>query len=252
MPVAAVRLFEPRTTATGSHEDEQWRKLEAWRGGGGSMALEPFKARREDERRCSPARAATPPDLNFPGQLYACFAFGHARTQRFVRLKPSGRERVRGWRRVFTGEDTKHSGAAAAGEVPDQVPHRDILARERVALCRKEIALVSPPRPPPPRDAAEKIELELETSAVVWTLPLRSAGRGPLHDDVPAISPRPRVRRRKRGGRGRRWRAAHVTRLELDSTRVVGHADGARRPASRRTTRRAKATTCTRARRACR
>jgi carbon-monoxide dehydrogenase large subunit len=108
-------------------------------------------------------------------------------------------------------------------QYPIKVPHRDILARERVRYVGQEIALVVASSQAAAQDAAEKIEIEFdELPAVVDGAAALEPGAVQLHADVPGNLAATYEYGDEKAAADALARAAHVVRLKLDSTRVSG------------------------------
>jgi carbon-monoxide dehydrogenase large subunit len=185
--------------------------------------LTPYKGRREDDRLLKGQGRYTA-DWNFPGQLYACFLRSdraHA-VLKTVRIREA--QAAPGVVAVFTGEDVAHFGTPPPMvKYPIKVPHRDVLARGKVRHVGQEIALVVATSAAAAQDAAERIEVEFQDlPAVVDTAEALAAGAPQLHDDVPGNLAAVFEYGDARAADEAMARAAHVTRLALDSTRVSG------------------------------
>jgi aerobic carbon-monoxide dehydrogenase large subunit len=125
---------------------------------------------------------------------------------------------------VFTGEDTKHfQTPPPMVKFPLKVPHRDILARERVRHVGQEIALVVATSQAAAQDGAEKIEVDLEElPAVVDARAALEPGAAQLHDNVPGNLAATFTYGDEKAVSEAIASAAHITRIGLDSTRVSG------------------------------
>ena len=187
------------------------------------MALERFTGRREDDRLLT-GRGRYTADWSLPGQLYGYFLRSdhpHALIRNIGTAQADSSEGVKA---VFTGADMKHYRTPPPQvKYPIKVPRRDILALERVRHVGQEIALVVASSPAAAQDAAEKIEIEFEDlPAVVDAAQALEAGAPLLHDDVPGnLAATFEYGDAKRAAEALAG-AAHVMRLELESTRVSG------------------------------
>ena len=125
---------------------------------------------------------------------------------------------------VFTGEDMKHfKTPPPMVKYPIKVPHRDILARERVRYVGQEIALVVATTQAAAQDATEKIEVDFEElPAVIDAATALEPGAPQLHDDVPGNLAATFMYGDEKAAAQAIAAAAHITRIELDSTRVSG------------------------------
>jgi carbon-monoxide dehydrogenase large subunit len=190
---------------------------------GGRLALEPFAGRREDDRLLTGQGRYTA-DWNFPGQLYAAFLRSdraHALI-RSINVEPA--RAVPGVEAVFTGEDMKHfKTPPPMVKYAIKVPQRDILARERVRYVGQEIALVVATSAAAAQDAAEQIDIDFEDlPAVVDAAAALGPGAPQLHGDVPGNLAATFTYGDENAVKAAFGAAAHVTRIELDSTRVSG------------------------------
>jgi carbon-monoxide dehydrogenase large subunit len=187
------------------------------------MALERFAGRREDGRLLTGQGRYTA-DWSLPGQLYGAFLRSDRAHALIKSINISAARSSRGVEAVFTGEDMKHyKTPPPMVKYPIKVPHRDILALERVRYVGQEIALVVARSPAEAQDAAEKIEVEFDDlPAMVDAAQALAPGAPLLHDDVPGnLAATYEYGDAKRAAEALAG-AAHVTRLELESTRVSG------------------------------
>jgi carbon-monoxide dehydrogenase large subunit len=187
------------------------------------MALEPFKGRREDDRLLT-GQGRFSADWNFPGQLYGFFLRSDRAHARIVSIRTEEASKAPGVKAVFTGKDTAHYKTPPPQvKYPIKVPRRDILARERVRYVGQEVALVVADSPAAAQDAAERIEVDFEDLPALVDGAAALAPDAPqLHDDVPGNLAATYEYGNEQAAAEAFARAAHVTRLRLDSTRVSG------------------------------
>jgi carbon-monoxide dehydrogenase large subunit len=187
------------------------------------MALEPFKGRREDARLLTGQGRFTA-DWSFPGQLYGFFLRSDRAHARILSIRTEEASKTPGVEAVFTGKDTAHYKTPPPQvKYPIKVPRRDILARERVRYVGQEIALVVADSPSAAQDAAERIEVDFEDLPALVDGAAALAPDAPqLHDDVPGNLAATYEYGNEQAAAEAFARAAHVTRLRLDSTRVSG------------------------------
>ncbi|HEX7054590.1 MAG TPA: xanthine dehydrogenase family protein molybdopterin-binding subunit [Burkholderiales bacterium] len=189
-----------------------------------------FAGRREDDRLLK-GEGRYSADWHFPGELYGAFLRSDRAHAELLSLDAEAARRHPGVVAVFTGEDLQHFGTpppqvkvAGRGGVPIKVPRRPVLALDRVRYVGQEIALVVAASPAAAQDALELIEVDYrELPAVVDAAAATAADAPQLHDSVPG-----NVAFDYEYGSEAAWneaaaRAAHVTRLTLESTRVVGN-----------------------------
>ena len=198
------------------------------RAGGGNFQgnlarLSVFRGRREDDRLLKGQGRYTA-DWSFPGELHACFLRSDRAHALIRRIDTSAALRSPGVRAVFIGDDVAHfKTPPPMVKYPIRVPHREVLARGRLRYVGQEIALVVATSALAAQDAAEKIEIDVEDlPAVVDATEALAPGAPQLHDDVPGNLAAV-FEYGDAGAAGEAIaRAAHVTRLTLDSTRVSG------------------------------
>ncbi|MGH8725869.1 MAG: xanthine dehydrogenase family protein molybdopterin-binding subunit, partial [Burkholderiales bacterium] len=104
-----------------------------------------------------------------------------------------------------------------------KVPHRDVIARDRVRYVGQEVALVIATSAAAAQDAAEAIEVEYrDLPAVVDAEAALAPGAPQLHESVPGNLCFDYEYGDEKAAEEAFARAAHVTRLQLESTRVCG------------------------------
>ena len=182
-----------------------------------------FKGRREDDRLLT-GKGRYTADWNFPGQLYGCFLRSDRAHAELISINTKDALKSPGVVAVFTGEDMAHfKTPPPMVKYPIKVPHRDILARGRVRYVGQEIALVVAHTAAAAQDAVEKIEIEFnELPPVVDGAAALEAGAPQLHEDVPGNLAAVYEYGDAKATEEAFARAAHITRLKLDSTRVSG------------------------------
>jgi carbon-monoxide dehydrogenase large subunit len=191
-----------------------------------------FKGRREDERLITGQGRFTA-DWNLPGQLYGHFLRADRAHAEIVSLDAAAARAAPGVRAVFTGEDVRKAGFKEApplvrfpgrGGMKLLEPHRDALAVGRVRHVGQEVALVVGDSPAAAQDAAEAIAIEYrDLPALVDVDAALAPGALQLHDGIPGnlsfdfeYGDAAKVEAAFAG-------AAHVTRLTLESQRLVGN-----------------------------
>jgi carbon-monoxide dehydrogenase large subunit len=189
--------------------------------------LKEFHGRREDDRLLT-GRGRYTADWSLPGQLYGYFLRSDRAHAEILSLKLP--ERLPGVKAILTGEDTADFKTPppmvtypGRGGGMIKVPHRDVLARKRVRYVGQEVALVVAASPAEAQDAAEAIEVEYrELPAVVDAEAALEPGAPQLHADVPGNLAFDYEYGDEKAAADAFARAAHVTRLKLESTRVSG------------------------------
>ena len=191
-----------------------------------------FKGRREDLRLVT-GRGKYTSDWNLPGQLYACFLRSERAHAEIVSIDTREAAKCPGVVAVFTGADTAKAGFKSTpniarfpgrGGAGIKVPHRDGLANGRVRFVGQEIALVVADSAASAQDAAEKIAVDYRDLPVVVDAQAALAdGAEQLYPDIPGNLCFDYEYGDEAKTAAAFSRAAHVTRVELDSQRMVGN-----------------------------
>ena len=191
-----------------------------------------FKGRREDARLVSGQGRYTA-DWNLPGQLHAAFLRSDRAHSEILSISTRPALEVPGVVAVLTGQDTTRAGFKVApplvkypgkGGAALKVPHRDVLANGRVRFVGQEVAMVVATSAAAAHDAAEAIEVEYRDLApVVDEEAALAPGAPQLHADIPGNL----CFDFEYGDEAKTTeafaRAAHVTRLTLESNRMAGN-----------------------------
>jgi len=191
-----------------------------------------FKGRREDARLVTGAGRYSA-DWSFPGQLHASFLRSDRAHAEIVSLDAKRALAARGVVAVLTGRDTTQAGFKTApamvkwpgrGGAAIKVPHRDVLAERRVRFVGQEVALVVAETALAAQDAVEAIEVAYrDLPAVVEPEAALADGAPQLHADIPGNVAFDYEYGDEAKTNEAFARAAHVTRLTLDCTRLVGN-----------------------------
>jgi carbon-monoxide dehydrogenase large subunit len=189
-----------------------------------------FAGRREDARLLKGEGRYTA-DWNFPGQVYGAFLRSDRAHAVLKNISLENARAMPGVLAIFTGEDLKHFKTPppqvklpGRGGAPIKVPERPTLARDRVRYVGQEVALVVAATSAQAQDAAEAIEVDYEELPVVVDGAAALAQGAPqLHDPVPGNLAYDFEYGNEQAAAEAFARAAHVTRLTLDSTRVSGN-----------------------------
>src|SRR5437016_3920511 len=199
---------------------------------GGRPMSAGFKGRREDFRLITGQGKYTS-DWNLPGQLHGSFLRSDRAHAQIVSLDAAPALASPGAVAVFTGADTARAGFKSTpqlarypgrGGATIKVPHRDGLANERVRFVGQEVAFVVAQTALAAQDAAEKIEVEYrDLPAVVDAQEALAQGAEQLYPEIPGNL----CFDYEYGDEARTESAfaqvAHVTRIALDSKRMVGN-----------------------------
>ncbi len=191
-----------------------------------------FKGRREDARLLG-GHGRFAADWNLPGQLYGHFLRSDRAHADILSINTQAAGNSTGVVKILTGEDTARAGYKTEpplvrypgkGGAMIKQPHRDVLANGRVRCVGQEVALVVASSAAAAQDAAEKIEVEYrELPAVVDAEAAMASDAALLYAEIPGNVCFDYEYGNEAAVNEAFSRAAHVTRLSLDSTRVVGN-----------------------------
>jgi carbon-monoxide dehydrogenase large subunit len=191
-----------------------------------------FKGRREDLRLVT-GRGKYTSDWNLAGQLHAHFLRSDRAHAEIVSLSVEAARSSPGVLAVLTGADTARAGFKSTpniarypgrGGAGIKVPHRDGLANGRVRFVGQEVALVVATSALAAQDAAERIEVEYrDLPAVVDAGAAIAPGAEQLYPDIPGNLCFDYEYGDEAKTAEAFSRAAHVTRIELESQRMVGN-----------------------------
>jgi carbon-monoxide dehydrogenase large subunit len=197
--------------------------------GGLEIAVHTFSGRREDERLLT-GRGRFTADWNLPGQLYGVFLRSDRAHSDIVSVDTRSARQMPGVVAIFTGADTAEFKTPppmvtypGKGGGMIKVPHRDVIANKRVRYVGQEVALVVATSPAAAQDAAEAIEVEYrDLPPVVDAEAAVAPGAPQLHDAIAGNVAFDYEYGDEKATEAAFARAAHVTHLRLDSTRVIG------------------------------
>ena len=191
-----------------------------------------FKGRREDARLVAGQGRFTA-DWNLPGQLHASFLRSDRAHAEIVSIDTRPALAAPGVVAVLTGEDTARAGFKVApplvkfpgrGGAALKVPHRDVLARERVRFVGQEVAMVVATSAAAAQDGAEAIEVEYrDLPPVVDEEAALAPGAPQLHADIPGNLCFDFEYGDEAKTAQAFAQAAHVTQLTLESNRMIGN-----------------------------
>src|SRR6266851_5717729 len=191
-----------------------------------------FKGRREDLRLVTGQGKYTS-DWNLPGQLYGSFLRSERAHAEIVSIDTGPALASPGVLAVLTGADTARAGFKSTpqlarypgrGGATIKVPHRDGLANGRVRFVGQEVALVVAKTALAAQDAAEKIEVEYrDLPALVDAEAALAPGAEQLYPEIPGNLCFDYEYGDEAGTHSAFAQAAHVTRITLDSKRMVGN-----------------------------
>jgi aerobic carbon-monoxide dehydrogenase large subunit len=191
-----------------------------------------FTGRREDLRLVT-GQGKYASDWNLPNQLYGFFLRSDRAHAEIASIDARPALQSPGVAAVFTGADATKAGFKTApqlvkypgrGGMKILVPHRDMLATDRVRFVGQEVALVVASTALAAQDAAEKIEVQYRDLPVVADAEDALAPGAPqLHADIPGNLCFDFEYGDEGAANEALARAAHVTRVTLDSQRMVGN-----------------------------
>ncbi|MDB5924976.1 MAG: Carbon-monoxide dehydrogenase large subunit [Betaproteobacteria bacterium] len=170
-------------------------------------------------------------DWSLPGQLHAFFLRADRAHAKILSIDTAAARRHPGVAGIYTGEDAVLSGYVRSATflnfkgkngMDGRIPERPVLAHGRVRFVGEPVALVVADSALAAQDAAESIQIEYEDLPVVID-PERALEPGAplLHDSVPGNVPFEYEAGDKAAVEAAFAKAAHVTRLKMESTRVV-------------------------------
>ncbi len=191
-----------------------------------------FRGRREDQRLVTGQGRFTG-DWNLPGQLHGHFLRADRAHAEIVSLDVKAARAAPGVKAVLTGDDVRKAGFKqepplvrypGRGGMKLLDPHRDALAVGRVRHVGQEVALVVADSPAAAQDAAEKIEIEYrDLPAIVEVDDALAPGALQLHDGIPGNVAFDFEYGDEAKVQAAFAQAAHVTRVTLESKRLVGN-----------------------------
>jgi carbon-monoxide dehydrogenase large subunit len=170
-------------------------------------------------------------DWNLPGQAHASFLRSDRAHAKIISVNTDAARKAKGVLGVYTGED-----AVSAGQIqplsmltfPGKdgkkalIPPRSSLAHGRVRFVGDLVAMVVAETALQAQDAAELIEVEYEDlPAVIGAEAALAPGAAQLHDNVPGNLCFEQEAGDAAAVAAAFEKAAHVTRLKLDCTRVA-------------------------------
>jgi carbon-monoxide dehydrogenase large subunit len=170
-------------------------------------------------------------DWNLLGQLYGYFLRSDRAHAKIVSFDAAAALKHPGVAGIYSGDDAVRAGYVRAPTflnfpgkdgMQGRIPERPVLAHGRVRFVGEPVALVVASSALAAQDAAELIQIEYEELPVVIDSEEALAAGAPLlHDSVPGNMPLEYEAGDKSATDAAFARAAHVTRLKMESTRVV-------------------------------
>ena len=170
-------------------------------------------------------------DWNLPGQLFGHFVRSDRAHANIVSLDASEALKQPGVAAIYTGEDAVRAGFVKAltflnfpgkNGMQPRVPERPALAHARVRFVGEPVALVVATSALAAQDAADLIQVEYEDLPVAIDPEEALASGAPLlHESAAGNNPFEYEAGDKAATDAAFSQAAHITRLKIESTRVV-------------------------------
>jgi len=170
-------------------------------------------------------------DWSLPGQLYAAFVRSDRAHAEIVSVKTGRAAQHPGVRRVYTGEDAIAAGytkyfvvVSYPGRGGKHIikPPRPVLAARKVRHVGDAVAMVVADTPLAAQDAAELVDVEYrDLPAVVSAEAALAPGAPQLHEEAPGNLAFDYEAGNEETVKEALARAAHVTRLKLEVSRVA-------------------------------
>jgi len=170
-------------------------------------------------------------DWNLPGQLHACFVRSDRAHARILSVDTTEAKAHPGVVAVLTGEDAIAAGYTRSANfltftgkdgMKVLFPDRPVIAHGRVRFVGEPVAMIVAESALVAQDAAELVMVDYEDlPVVVDPLAAIADGAPQLHDDVPRNSPFEYEAGDEAATTAAFAQAAHVTRVTVDSTRVI-------------------------------
>jgi carbon-monoxide dehydrogenase large subunit len=170
-------------------------------------------------------------DWNAPDQLHACFLRSDRAHARIVSINYDKVGQIKGVIGVYTGDDAKIAGYlrsanfltfAGKDGMKAKVPDRPCIAIGKVRFVGDLVAMVIAESHLAAQDACELIEVEYEDlQAVIDPVAALAPGAPQLHDDIPGNAPFEAEAGNEAAVTEAIAKAAHVTKLTVDCTRVT-------------------------------
>ncbi len=170
-------------------------------------------------------------DWSFPGQLYAHFVRADRAHAEIISVNTAKALQHAGVKRVFTGADAVRAGYVrqmhtltfpGKGGMQTRAPDRPVLAHGRVHFVGEALAMVVADSAAAAQDAAERVEVEYrDLPPVIHPEEALAPGAAQLHGSVPGNLSLESEAGDAAAVEAAFARAAHVTRLKVEVTRVA-------------------------------
>ena len=170
-------------------------------------------------------------DWKLPGQLYACFLRSDRAHADIVSVNTAKAVKYPGVKRILTGADAVAAGYVkplhtltfpGKGGMQTRAPERPVLAHGKVRFVGEAVAMVVAHTAAAAQDAAELIEVEYrDLPPAIHPEEALAAGAAQLHDSVPGNLSLESEAGDAAAVDAAFAKAAHVTRLKVEVTRVA-------------------------------
>jgi carbon-monoxide dehydrogenase large subunit len=170
-------------------------------------------------------------DWNLPGQLHAHFVRSDRAHAKIVSIDTTAARKHPGVAGIYTGEDAVRAGYVRGvtflnfkgkNDMEGRIPERPAMAHGRVRFVGEPVALVVADSALAAQDASELIRIDYQDLPVVIDPEAAvRPGTAQLHESVPENTPFEYEAGDKAATETAFAKAAHVTKLKMESTRVV-------------------------------
>ena len=170
-------------------------------------------------------------DWNLPGQLYACFLRSDRAHAEIVSINTAKAVKYPGVKRILTGADAVAAGYVkplhtltfpGKGGMQTRAPERPALAHRKVRFVGEAVAMVVAHTAAAAQDAAELIEVEYrDLPPAIHPEEALAPGAAQLHENVPGNLSLEAEAGDAAAVDAAFAKAAHVTRLKVEVTRVA-------------------------------
>lgn len=186
---------------------------------------------RVEDARLTTGAGCYAADWNLPGQLYGCFLRSDRAHAQIASLDASKALKLPGVKRVLTGEDAVRAGYTkqmhtltfpGKGGRETRSPDRPVLAHGKVRYVGEAVALVVADTAAGAQDAVELIEVDYrDLPPAIHPEEALAPGAPQLHDTVPGNLSQECEAGDAAAVEAAFAKAAHVTRLKVEVTRVA-------------------------------
>ena len=192
-----------------------------------------MSSRREDERLTTGHGRYTA-DCNLPGQLHGVFLRADRAHAQIASIDATQALAYDGVKGVYTGDDARTAGFKSLPNVVNfpgkdgqqmRKPHHPVLAHERVRYVGEPVALIVAESPAIAEDARDLVQVDyVDLPAVASFDAAVAAGAPELHADVPGNIAFEFESGDERATAAAFARATYVSKLTVESQRLVGNA----------------------------